>query len=278
MRVGYVAPEDIDVYQPLLLPGIFNAIKKGEDVVTLALMLDDVAIGALAGTVINNRFCIASLYVAPEYRRRGGAELLMKKLVRISEKKVNGLTLNFTTTLEEHYTLVPFLEAVGFKKESENGKVIYMTTVEQAAKVSLFTKEEKQIGIPFSELDDRILSSTTKIAKCNYAQLPDGGLTAETVDKDLSFATIKDNRLDAYIVVDKSWAQGLTLSAIRPDVSHPTRLIGLLRSVINRMSRKYPPETKLMIQSVKNQEDALFLALFPDCLTQISYTYYRALN
>lgn len=277
MKIGVLPPGESGVFCNLLLPEVSNALSAGEPVTALALTQDDIAVGALAGYLENGRFQIASLYVAPDYRRCGGGRMLLEALLRELDGYAFGVEINFTVTQAEHNTLLPFLEVMGFVRQPDNGKTIYVTTLGEVLKSSFFATGSKNTGIPFSQLNEGSISRLKKAAIVANAPLPEGGLSAKTVDRDISVAYINGNKQEAFIIFDTSWSGGLTLSAAWSASKYPMVLPGLLRSAATRAQEKYLPETKIAVQAVNGASVALIRALLPEA-EAVAHTYYRPLG
>ena len=80
MELGYISEDSLPVFQSLLLPVAAEAIKNGEPLTALGVSEDGCACGALAGFLRDNDFQIVSLYVAPDWRRKGGGDMLFDAL------------------------------------------------------------------------------------------------------------------------------------------------------------------------------------------------------
>lgn len=273
MKVGLLPIGEPGIYRSLLLPEVADALAVGEPITALVVSLDGKAFGAIAGYLENNNFRITSLYVVPEYRRRGGGRLLIETLIRITENKALGIKFRFTTTSKEHETLVHFLDALGFEQKYDKGLGVYLTTVGKLANSNYFKGCKERIGVPFSDLDKRILISAEKYAKRYHNELPTGGLMSKLIDKDVSFATVQNDKLVSYLIVDHSWSEGLSLCAVCVDKSQPQELYELLRSCIAAMREKYPPETKYVTRAFKKEGVLIKDKLFSGVFERISYSY-----
>ena len=275
MKLGVLRPGDPGVFRSLLLPSTADALAAGEPVTVLTLTQERTAIGAAAGYLENGRFQLSSLYVAPDYRRRGGGRMLLKGLFRALEGYASGVELRFTVTEEEHRTLLPFLEAMGFAREPDAGESLCLTTLGSVGETPFFANAGTTAGTPFSQLRDGTLSLAEKAAVMAGAPIPEGGLLADTVDREISVARIKDGGVEAYVVFDTAWPDGLTLSAVW--CRDPKALPMLLRSAVARAREKYPPETKVAVQAVNSASAALLRELLPSAET-VAHTYYCSLR
>lgn len=277
MKVGILPLEEPGIYRSLLLPEVADALADQEPLTALVVTLDETAFGAVAGYIEGNRFKILSLYIVPEYRRKGGGRLLIETLMSQAKDTVMGIEINFTTTEEEHETLHPFLETLGFVQENNRGLATYLTTVGALADSKFFKNCKAKVGIPFSELDKYILTSESKRAAISFDELPKGGLQSERVDRDISVATIHNQKITSYITIDCISPDLLLLSALRMDKSNPKEFFELMRSFVARTRDKYSPDTKYVVQIVREEGLAIKEKLLPTEMKQISFSYYRSL-
>ena len=129
MKLGYTTSEHLPHFASLMLPEAVQALERGEPLVALGLTEQTVACGALAGYLEGSRFQIISLFVAPDYRRRGGGRLLVETLLELlaDNGQAAGVELSYTDTAPDHQSLAPFLEALGFCQENDRGENIFLT-------------------------------------------------------------------------------------------------------------------------------------------------------
>ena len=277
MEIGVLPLGDPGVFRSLLLPRVVDALTEKEPVTALGLTENGLALGAAAGYLDQGRFLINSLYVAPDYRRRGGGRLLMETMAKLATGFCGGMEISFTVTRDEHEALPPFLTALSFQRENDNGENIYMTTLGEAAASSFFSGAGKSFGSPLSALNPGALSLAEKTALAVGAPLPEGGLSAANVDRESSVALFQGCEPQAYVVLERGPSGGLTLSAAWSGTKDPTVLPRLLRSAMARAREKYPPETTLTVQAINQSSVALIRALIPGAGT-ISHTWFRDLK
>lgn len=277
MEIGILPLEEPGVFRSLLLPETADALAAGEPVTALALTENGLALGAAAGYLENGRFLVSSLYVSPDHRRRGGGRLLVETMSQLAAPYAGAMEIRYTSTREEHETLPPFLTAMGFREEPDNGENIFLTTLGTVADTPFFSGAGKSFGTPLSELNPGALSLTEKAALAAGAPLPEGGVTAAGVDRDVSVAAFEGSEPKAFVLLDHSFPGALTLAAAWSASRNPAVLPMLLRSAMARAREKYPPETPLTVQAINNTSAALIRALLPGAGT-ISHTWFRNLN
>lgn len=277
MKIGVLPPGDPGVFRSLLLPEVAAALTAQEPLTAFGLTQDDLAIGAAAGYLEGNTFLILSFYIAPDYRRCGGGRLLMETLAKALRGEASRITLSFTATEPEQEALLPFLDALGFLQEADRGETIYLTSLNKISETPFFTAGEKTGGIPFSDLTEQQLSAATKAAQLALAPMPQDGFQAKSVEREISMAYIKEGNLLAYIIFETTWEDGLTLSALWSGAENLAILPVLLRTAAARVQKKYPPQTKLILQAVNPASAALIRHLLPGA-KNISYTYHMPLK
>ncbi len=277
MEIGILPLEEPGVFRSLLLPETADALAAGEPLTALALTENGVALGAAAGYLEGGRFLVSSLYVSPDHRRRGGGRLLVETLSQLAAPYAGAMGLRYTSTREEHETLPPFLTAMGFREEPDNGENIFLTTLGTVADTPFFSGAGKKFGTPLSELSAGALSLLEKAALVSDAPLPEGGVTAAGVDRDVSVAAFEGSEPKSFVLLDHSFPGALTLSAAWSGTKDPTVLPALLRSAMARALEKYPPETPLVTQAIGSSSAKLVRTLLVGS-KPISHTYIRLLH
>lgn len=277
MELGYLPLGEPGVFRTLLLPEVGDALAAGEPLTALGLTEDGLALGAAAGHLENGRFWVRSLYVAPEYRRRGGGRMLVEALGRLAEQFSSGMEIRFTITREEHRTLPPFLHALGFERETDDGTDIFLTTLQRASESPFFSGAGNGSGTPLAEVGDGALSLLEKAALAANAPLPEGGLKVQQVDREISVCSFDGSNPQAFVVLERLCPDLLTLSAAWSGARSPAVLPGLLRTALTLARKKYPPETAFTVQAMGEVSAGLVKTLLPDA-TPISHTWIRYFN
>ena len=277
MEIGVLPAKEPGVFRSLLLPETADALAAGEPLTALALTENGVALGAAAGYLEGGRFLVSSLYVSPDHRRRGGGRLLVDTLSQLAVPYAGGMEFRFTSTREEHETLPPFLAAMGFLEERDDGENIFLTTLGAAADTPFFSGAGKSFGTPLSELNPGVLSLLEKAALISDAPMPEGGVTAAGVDREVSVASFEGSEPKAFVLLDHSFPGALTLAAVWSASPNPAVLPALLLSAMARALEKYPPETPLAAQAIGSSSAKLVRTLMAGS-KPISHTYIRLLH
>lgn len=278
MEFGMIDAADAGAFEPLLLPQAVEALQRGEPLTVMGIMQEDTACGALAGYVSDGCFHLISLYVAPDYRRQGGARRMLRELEALlwEEPDIGAMEVTFTTAEADNETLLPFLETLQFLQEDDGGKNIYTFTLGQLKTVKQpKTVNEKDGRVrAFSQLSEDLLRAAQKRSVALGTPQPEQTLTSPQLERELSYAVVKNGRIEAYAAVDHSCCGALTLCALWIGDTNRMLLNTLLKTVIARAQETYPPQTMVAMQTVNDQSLRLIQRLAPDA-RKVSYTYRR---
>ena len=274
MQLGIIADDDMWAFEPLLLPQAVEALDRGEPLTVMGIMQADTACGALAGYVADGCFHLISLYVAPDYRRQGGATMMMHVMEQLlwDEANIGAMEIEFTTAEADNETLLPFLKTLQFMQEDDGGRNIYTFTLGQLKPVSLpkSSKDQEREGRirSFAQLSEDVLRAALGTPQ------PEQTLTSPQLERELSYAVVKNGRIEAYAAVDHSCCGALTLCALWIGDTNRMLLNTLLKTVIARAQETYPPQTRVAMQAVNDQSLRLIRKLAPQA-RKVSYTYRR---
>ena len=276
MQFGMVDDDDPAAFEPLLLPEAAEALRRGEPITVMGIAKEGVACGALAGYLAGDCFHVVSLYVAPDYRRQGGARRMLRELEALIEDEpdIGAVEIKFTTAEPDNETLLPFLETMGFSQESDSGRNIYMFELGDLKPVSLpKLSGDKNNGIySFSQLSDNLLHAAQKRSVALEAPQPEQTLAGKEIERELSYALVRDGRIEAYAAVDHSCCGVLTLCALWVGDSNRAALTALIKTVIAHAQALYPPQTRVAMQAVNSQSERMIQRLAPQA-RKVSYTY-----
>lgn len=280
LELGWIGEEQLQWFQTLMLPQAREALQQGEPLTAIGLFCDRVACGALVGYVDTGCFYVVSLYVAPDYRRRGGASWMIRTLEAQLEKAdhMYAVELRFTVTDAENETLHPFLEHLGFEVEDDGARNIYAFTLEEVMHAKELDRDISAAQAKthkmraLSQLSDDQLRAMQKRAVALEAPIPEKRLSDPEVERDLSLAWMVDGRAEAYVIFDHSCCGVLTLSALWAGDAGAPVAYALLKTALQRAAELYPPQTQIALQVVNSQSARLMHGLLPEA-EKISYTY-----
>ena len=281
LQLGCIGEEQMPYFASLLLPDAVAAIERGEPVTAIGIAHEEVACGALAGYVEDGCFRVISLYVAPDYRRLGGARLMIDQLEELltEEPDIWSMEISFTTAEPDNETMIPFLSSMGYSPANDMGRNIYTFTLGQLENAKpLARPASRSLRIrSFSQLSEDMLRAAQKRGIAMGTPLPENMLTGPQVERELSYALVKDGKIEAYAAVDHSCCGVLTLCGLWVGEKNPMILYSLLKMVISRTLELYPPDTCVALQVTNEQSLRLIHGLVPDA-KKISFTYRHILQ
>ena len=276
MKVGYISAEQIEKYSSLILPDVVDAIRQDEPLTAMAVEKDGVACGVLAGYVEDACYKIASLYIAPGYRRQGAGKRLVEELedFLVTYTDIRMIDIEYTVSEEEHEELGHFLKAIEFEKANTNGHSSYIVDLQQVKESKIYkaTENPSKYIRPFSQVTKDLLKKTQKQAAIKHTLLPETPLYSEKIDTKISHAMIKDGEIQAFIVFDHSCGDWLTCAALWMGNTNPTILYSLLKTVFQRIVELYPIETKVAFHAVSPETVSIIHSILPNA-KEISFRY-----
>jgi GNAT superfamily N-acetyltransferase len=279
MQIGCITEDNLQFFRTLLLPAALDLLADGEALTALGLVQDEVACGAAAGHLTEDSFEIMSLYVAPDYRRKGGGRLLLDTYAELlsatPDATIHSMTISYTVTQKEHEDLMPFLTSMGFVSQKEMSPILRCTVGETTA-APFFTKNgETSSVMTFSEVPKSYLVHATKKAVRLGIPMPAQPFEDEKTEKDISVCMIENGEIKSLLSFDFSCDGLLTLSCAYSE--NPIHLPMLFRRACQLASKKYPPETPFAVQTVNSMSADLLQAVLP-MAEVISFTYRRDLK
>ena len=210
----------------LILPEVLEALKEGLPVTAFAAVIDDIAVGALAGATDGGVFDIASIYVMPEYRRRGIGSALVEWLKELLDFEDEGricIRAEYTMIEEDNKTLYPFFLALDFTEDNTDLPMYYCGLLGDISSddISLSRVRKDSKIISFAEAGKMLLKTASAEAVSGGFPLPEGGLVSEKLDMDSSFCVKEEERIRAYIAVEPIEEGLIRVSALWSSLPDP---------------------------------------------------------
>ena len=188
MEVKMISPEVRDKFKNLLTAGVNAALANGVPVTAIGLIEDNKPVGALAGLVEEGDiFSVMSLYVAPEYRRRGGGTLLIETLAMILEDlDFPPAVLSYIEGEGESDTIGPFMDALGIP-EDRGGEELYYGRLSAYRDYGFGNSVVPGVEVKkTSKLKSDEMNMLKQLIRMNATGVRGGSLTSLKPDKDLS--------------------------------------------------------------------------------------------
>ena len=269
MKVGTVLQDELGTFESLLLTETTTRIQRGETFLTLGLTEEEagvtIAAGALSGRIEKQVFVIHSFYVAPAYRRKGGATLLLEELRNLlTGTRTKTVSVSHASASAEYDLLERFLIKKGFMLEKTEGDALYETTLSAIdAAGHLNRGGTSSAVISFADTDDYRLRKLTKEGRVSDAPMPQDGLTGARVDRDVSMLLTGEGE-KGYLVIEQLDQQSLSISGIWHNGGNPVCVLTLLQAAMQKCREKYPPEEKLFVPTASEVSEKLLNKLIPD--------------
>ena len=272
----YVEPDNPGAFEELLLPSVNAKLKKGEMLPIIGLLSQNVAVGAIALNAKEGRIEILSLYVAPDYRKKGGGRLLLETAELLASRLESKLYARFTVVDEETELLEKALSACGLNLRNDKEARTYMVVLADCEEEENIRNEEHDKNLKFLEgLSPAKLKSLTKLCESKEVYVPKGGFLAEKLDKGLSAVYEEKSGLKGFITVEHiSYKDGIRITAAYNDDSNPMIMMWLLKAVLSKALEKYDDKTPLLIDVTGETADKYVRYLLPEAEV-ISRTYYK---
>ena len=273
MEIGRIEQSNISIFRSLLLPEAAAAVEHGEPLTVLGVTEGATACGAAAAWLHGDALEVRSLYVAPDYRRRGAGRLLVDTLLGLAAGEAEMMNVSYTATRPEHDELPPFLTALGFEKQ-EAREGIYGITVGELAQSGFFRRlSSAPAGVlPFAQVAPAALDAAYRAAAAkgeNYLAVP---LTDPSVDARVSVAVPEGAGIRSFAVITMPSSGRVALAWVQSD--RPQDMPLLLHGAYAQLCAHYPPETLLTVHAITPASSALVAALLPQA-RPVSHTYVR---
>ena len=274
MDVTIINSENRAYFQSFLLPDVYALLEKGLPISAIGLVDHDTACGALAGYQEDSTFRIASFFIAPSYRNKGGGALLLQTIKQVL-KTIPSLTVlqvRYTVTREDHEALHSFLHHMGFKDVTPE-ETIYSVALSDLQHVSFLNPKRLNAYppelMPFSKIPDILIKQLDRAMLVEDGRPLAEPLEQSSIDKDISIGYVVQKKIAAYLLFDHSFDGQLTLAYANSGTSNnaPELFSVMLRQAFQLALAKYSPETKLVIQAVTPLAASLVQRIAGECDT-----------
>ena len=249
----------------LLLSEVNDLIDEKLPVTLLLAAYGNRAAGALAGAIDKGVFDIMSLYVAPEFRRKGIATALIEEL----RSQINGrdmmIRADYTLEDSEMESLGLFFSRSGFSREKIGIPCIYIADLGDLSIDKEEKTENRYAGfmVPFNKIPQKVLSVASNQFRKESNPLPDGGFLSEKVDRNLSYCVFMNGRISAYIAINNKENGYVEIPALWSSLQDPKALMDLLKKSMTALRDKYSPDTRTVMIAISSVSEKIILHLFP---------------
>lgn len=250
MDITRVTKANHSFFQNFIPDSVNNAYKQGTAFIMLGLVEGTKAVGAITATFADADMQILSIYVSPDYRRQGGGSLLLNTLVEATNEYVMDYSVDFLLNTQDSEELEAFLLAMGFDYRTEKISDMYAISLSDIIKTKAF-KENDSFGVTFASLDENEYSRLKKYAVAEAAFIPEKGLDATEVDRDVSILYKKESTINGFIVFEKISENTLMISGIQNngDKMAPANM---MQRAFTECLNKYGDKLTLLVEPVND--------------------------
>jgi|GEM_PF-986172 len=271
LQVAAISNEDRGLFLPFLTPEVGDLLMSGFPMTALGLLDDETACGILTGFLeSSSTFRINGLYVAPGFRRRGGAALLLQTLGDLLEPElqVTDVVASYAETSPDVALLTPLFKSAGFVEE-EGDSVLYGISLGEVCKGAFFTASGDSSGsrlLPFASIPELYIRQLDHLFRRKDLPLLNKPLTKAPMDRDVSVGYYAENAIQAFILFVHHMSGVLNLAyAYTGSGKAASRLFpSLLRKACRLAAGKYPPDTLLTIEAVNQISASLVERILRD--------------
>ncbi len=277
IKVYLVTEEYREKAAGLMVPEVGELLRLGLPLTTIVATYGNTAAGVLSGSVSDGDFFIHSLYVHPDYRRKGMGRALMEKMFRFLKGRILSIRVEYTLQSVDHEGLRPFLLEMGFRELPFLLPVQCMTVIEDLHLTSGNMPEQGRLSnergiFPFSQVSERSLRMATLRGKNEGHPLPRGGLLSPKIDQEVSYCVSSMEGIEAYIAVEKVDEDTIYVSAVWAEVIGGKSLSLMISSALAKARQKYKPDTQVFI-SARNERAMNVIEKLGGGLVNCSYRF-----
>ena len=270
--ITFISKQNAAAFQSFILPDEYELIMQGKSVTALGLMDRKLACGALVGYFTDDiTFQITSLYIAPDYRRGGGATALLDVLKGVLSYN-SVIEVNYTKEDDDH--LSDFFESCDFLSFSPEDTLYKVTLGQIMDHLKPMIRSAAEGAPCFAEYNERAIALAGNIAVGNKYPCPPDGFLSAGIDRELSTLIFDDVSLGGYLIVDRFAGGELTISGLFAN-NNPKVFVNLMIGSLLKAREEYQRNTTVMIPVISELGEMMLHKLLPDAeLLTIGYAYY----
>jgi len=246
MKAGILKGDTYKKFKDLILPKVYAEIGTSFSYLVIGLIDDSEPIGALVGYVEDSgMFNIASIYVRPDRRRKGGGMMLIFVLQEFMKtNNIPAALFSYIRISEENEGIGLFFDAIG-ATERHDLEMLYRVQLWETPDFSKDRADEdtkisvsKLTGVP----DDKLSMITEHVESGNLR--PKGFDPGRlSLDKGLSFVAFTDKIIEGYLFAYNAGKKGNIILDI--SFGSPKEITSLLyREFLKAYLKKYPDRSK----------------------------------
>ena len=270
-----LTPEHAETVEGLLAPDVAEALKKGLHIVAYAAVYLDNIVGALAGSIAEGEFEIESLYVDPDFRRKGVGRAMLDKLSELLEDTGYPVAAEYTEADKDSRGSDSFFRALDFS-EDENAYPRYLFAPLKDFHVRLKSAGSLYDDIQsFAEVPEKVLKNPEGYGGRDLPIPPRAFRDAE-IDKEASFFALMDERLIACVISEIPGKDAILVHACGSDGPDMGEVLLLLSYAEERLRKRYSPDTGVYMLVMDPESEKIIHRVLKDPETR-SYRFVKEL-
>ncbi len=272
MKAAIVSGSVTKIFKDVLLPNVYTAAAHNVPITVIGLFDDKRAIGALSGFIeAENSFTIASLYVQPPYRRKGGGRMLIQSLIKLlNNQRIPVAFLSFVEGEWEWDSFLPFMNSMGFE---ETGEFERLYTARLSDLYDKFDQPSNDVHIAkLSGITKEALDSFFEHTSHLSISMKGSDLLKFKMNQNLSFSAITDSEVLGYLLCGQIEEKNDSAFILFSYEADPNVLKTIFEKFI-AVCRKNSPNgnVSIYIPMPDDRMDSIFSAI--DCVKNIQHNY-----
>ena len=269
---------NVESFDFLVVPDAVNGIKNDDGTNGFVIYTDKVYVAALTGKFISEHdFSITSIYVKPEYRRKGVGAFMMKTLYDILEDYNAQISVEFALSGNGGDGLSEFFIKEGFSEYYNEDSSVYALDVASLMRAKIPAAKKTDNVVPFSKIPEKVFRGF-KPDESEFVPLPRGGFGAPSIERSLSMGLVEDETLKAYAIVEKYDDSSLGLNCVYVKPASSERVfVNLVSKMIEEVQKYYDTDTCVYIPAVNERIRSALEKVFTEAkLSAGTVTYKKA--
>ena len=231
----------LDIFAPVLSNSAILLLMQKENTIGFGCLVDGKPVAACVSFIKDSNADIVSLFVLPEYRRRGIANALLSKLYWETFYTTNASYISASYSLlsrENTEALASLLRSCGYKFHLHPKE--YQLLEFKVKDLVYIHNSSDTTALPFSSIGKYYASIVAK--KLNELEFTTTATFPESTDFNLSLAIFKNQNLFAFVWVEKLTNTIYRLAAVYNSTDNANILKSLIGQLIQTAKEKLNPE------------------------------------
>lgn len=243
----------LDVYASLLSDVAIATILTGEDTIAFGVEEDGVPMGAICGRPQGDCMVLLSLFVHPDYRRRGVAQMLLDEFqwAAFGCLSADHIQVEYCMLSPETMEgLSATLTKAGYYFYETNGEHTYETTVGELCTPEAVSDSAQ----PLTEIGKLHCNKIAKILQREVGT--EGNVLPSSTDLALSHGIVKSGEVVAFFWVERL-GDVIRIGALH-GTGNPRELSAVVMAAIAKAKATLPPETVVLCDLYHGVGEKLF--------------------